>query len=225
MGTAPLHQYAIDKWTEKVYTGRIYVFVRRSDVGKRRLLITGFDPFGGADINPAWEAVSLLPETVGDFELCKCRIPTAFGEAARAVLEQAEAFRPHVILCVGQAGGREAVTPERIAVNIRDASIPDNRGFRPQGERILPEGPAAYFATVPVEAMVRAITHAGQPSRASNSAGAFVCNETLYLLLHYFDKTDTRVGFIHVPYLPEQGNPSLAVADTAAALAAAIGAC
>jgi pyroglutamyl-peptidase len=220
-----IKQSVIDKWSEKVYTGRIYVFTGRNKVKKRRLLITGFDPFGGADINPAWEAVALLPDTIGDFELCKCRIPTAFGEAARAVLEQAAEFQPNVILCVGQAGGREAVTPERIAVNIRDASIPDNRGCLPRGERIAPEGPAAYFATVPVEDMVQAISRAGLPSRASNSAGAFVCNETLYLLLHYFDKTDTRVGFIHVPYLPEQGSPSLSVENTAAALAAAITAC
>lgn len=194
-------------------------------MGERRLLITGFDPFGGADINPAWEAVSLLPETVGDFTLRKCRIPTAFSEAARTVLEEAEDFCPHVILCVGQAGGREGVTPERIAVNIRDASIPDNRGVQPRGERILPQGNAAYFATAPVEDMVDAIIRAGLPARASNSAGTFVCNETLYLLLHRFAQTHTRVGFLHVPYLPEQGSPSLTAEETAAALAAAIGAC
>lgn len=190
-----------------------------------RLLITGFDPFGGAQVNPAWRAVEALPDTVGDFTLCKLEIPTVFGEAARRVLEKAEAFRPQVILCVGQAGGRAAVTPERIAVNIRDARIPDNAGNQPKGEFVAAEGPAAYFATVPVEKMAEAIQAAGVPGTVSNSAGAFVCNDTLYLLLHRYHATDVKVGFIHVPYLPEQGSPSLPLEETVKALHAAILAC
>ena len=191
----------------------------------RKLLITGFDPFGGASINPAWEAVKLLPNRIGDFELCKLEIPTVFGRAAETVIRKAEEVRPDVILCIGQAGGRAAVTPERIGVNIREGRIPDNAGNQPEGDRIAPDGPAAYFATVPVKEMAAAIIAAGLPAAVSNSAGAFVCNDTLYSLLHHFDGTGTRVGFIHVPYLPEQGTPSLPLVQTAAALEAAIRVC
>ena len=190
-----------------------------------RLLITGFDPFGGEKINPAWEAVKQLPDRVGEYDLCKLEIPTVFGEAARRVLEVAEGFRPDVILCIGQAGGRAAVTPERIAVNIRDAKIADNAGNVPVGEFVDPDGPAAMFTTVPVMKMAEAICAAGLPGAVSNSAGAFVCNDTLYLLLRHYEGTAVRVGFVHVPYLPEQGSPSLPLADTVRALVAAIEVC
>ena len=192
---------------------------------KQKLLITGFDPFGGANINPAWEAVKLLPETIADFEVHKLEIPTVYGLAAQKVLEKAVEIQPHVILCVGQAGGRAAVTPERIGVNIRDAKIADNAGNQPVGQFVAQDGPAAYFATVPVMAMANAICAAGLPGQVSNSAGAFVCNDTLYSLLHHYAGTDTKVGFIHVPWLPEQGTPSLPLCDTAAALEAAIRVC
>ncbi len=191
----------------------------------RKLLITGFDPFGGASTNPSWEAVKLLPDRVGDFELCKLMIPTVFGEAAEMVLAKAAEFQPDVILSVGQAGGRSAVTPERIAVNIRDARIVDNAGNQPQGEFVVPEGPAAYFATVPVMKMAAAIREAGIPGTVSNSAGAFVCNDVLYTLLHHFAGTEVKVGFIHVPYLPEQGTPSLPLERTVDGLVAAIRVC
>ena len=190
-----------------------------------RLLITGFDPFGGAHINPAWEAVKALPGQIGEFVLCKLEIPTVFGKAAEKVLETAKEFCPDVILCVGQAGGRAAVTLERIAVNIRDAKIPDNAGNVPVGEFVDPSGPAAIFATVPVMKMAEAICAAGLPGAVSNSAGAFVCNDTLYILLRYFEGTAVKVGFIHVPYLPEQGSPSLPLEDTTRALLAAIEVC
>lgn len=146
----------------------------------KKLLITGFDPFGGADVNPSWQAVSRLPDQVGEYQLRKLEIPTVFGRATQVVLEAAAQFEPDVILCVGQAGGRESVTPERIAVNIRDARIPDNGGNQPRGEFVAPDGPAAYFATVPVEKMAQAIRDAGILATVSNSAGAFVCNDTLY---------------------------------------------
>lgn len=189
----------------------------------RKLLITGFDPFGGESVNPAWEAVKRLPERVGDFDVCKLQIPTVFEKAAEKVLEAASQIRPDVILCVGQAGGRGAVTPERIAVNIRDAKIADNAGYQPRGEFVVAEGPAAYFATVPVMAMAEAVCKAGLPGTVSNSAGAFVCNDVLYSLLHHFSGTETKVGFIHVPYLPEQGSPSLPLEDTVRALTAVVG--
>ena len=188
----------------------------------KKLLITGFDPFGGEKINPAWEAVKLLPEIIGEYMLCKLEIPTVFGLAAQRVMEKAEEVKPQVILCIGQAGGRSAVTPERIGVNIRDARIPDNGGNQPRGNFCVPEGPAAYFATVPVMAMEEAIRAAGLPATVSNSAGAFVCNDVLYTLLHRYAGTDVKVGFIHVPYLPEQGTPNLPLADTVKALLAAI---
>ena len=191
----------------------------------RKLLITGFDPFGGASINPAWEAVKLLPDQIGDFEIYKLEIPTVFGLAAETVLTKAEELQPDVILCIGQAGGRAAVTPERIAVNIRDAKIRDNAGNQPVGEFVVSDGPAAYFATVPVMEMADAICAAELPGAVSNSAGAFVCNDTLYSLLHHYAGTNIKVGFIHVPYLPEQGTPSLPLKNTAAALRAAIEVC
>ncbi len=191
----------------------------------KRLLITGFDPFGGESINPAWEAVKLLPKEIGAYTLHKLQIPTVFGLGAEAVLAEAQELKPELILCIGQAGGRSAVTPERIAVNIRDAKIPDNEGNQPVGEYVLPQGPAAYFATVDVMQMVKNAQKQGCSATVSNSAGAFVCNDVLYTLLHCFHGTDTLVGFIHVPWLPEQGNPSLPVEQTVAALQAMIEAC
>ena len=188
----------------------------------KKLLITGFDPFGGETVNPAWEAVKLLPDTVGGYMLCKLEIPTVFGLGAAAVLEKAAEIQPDAILCIGQAGGRAAVTPERIAVNIRDAKIADNAGNQPKGEFADPAGPAAYFSTLPAEAMAQAIRSASLPGTVSNSAGAFVCNDTMYTLLHRYAGTAVRVGFIHVPYLPAQGEPSLPLGDTVRALEAAI---
>lgn len=188
----------------------------------KKLLITGFDPFGGQSLNPSWQAVQELPDQVGDYVLCKLGIPTVFGGAAKAVLGVAAEFQPDVILCVGLAGGRDAVTPERIAVNIRDARIPDNAGNQPQGEFVVSDGPAAYFATVPVAHMAQAVRDRGIPGTVSNSAGAFVCNDTLYNLLHHYAGSATRVGFIHVPNLPEQGSPSMPLTDIVTALTAAI---
>lgn len=188
----------------------------------KKLLVTGFDPFGGEKINPSWEAVKLLPEKIGSFSLKKCMIPTAFHKGAQTVLNAADQWQPDVILCIGQAGGRSAVTPERIGVNLRDARIQDNAGSQPQEERIISDGQDGYFATVPVKAMAEAIRTAGYPAAVSNTAGTFVCNEVLYTLLHHFRDTPVQVGFIHVPFLPEQGNPNMPLEDIAAALQAAI---
>lgn len=191
----------------------------------KTLLITGFDPFGGETVNPAWEAVKRLPEKIGPYVLYKLQIPTVFGAGARAVLDAACSVKPDLILCIGQAGTCSAVTPERIAVNIRDAKIPDNRGNQPLGEPVIPEGPAAYFATVNVMAMARTAEAKGLPAVVSNSAGAFVCNDVFYTLLHTFHGTETRVGFIHVPWLPSQGSPSLPLEQTVATLEAMIESC
>ena len=191
----------------------------------KKLLITGFDPFGGQTVNPSWLAVERLPDRIGDFAIYKRMIPTVFGAAAEAVLEEAEKVQPDVILCVGQAGGREAVTPERIAVNIRDARIADNASKQPKGEFVAKDGPAAYFATVPVEKMAEGIRQAGIPATVSNSAGAFVCNDVLYTLLHHYAGTAVKAGFVHVPYIPEQGSPSLPLEQITLALERAIISC
>ena len=184
----------------------------------KRLLITGFDPFGGQSVNPAWEAVSRLPARVGDCIVHALQVPTVFGLAAQAL-------HPDVILCVGQAGGRAAVTPEMVAINLRYAAIPDNAGLQPQDIPCAEDGPAAYFATVPVREMARAIARAGLPGSVSYTAGTFVCNDLLYTLLHHYRDTAVRAGFIHVPFLPEQardGQPSMALDDIVRALCAAI---
>lgn len=193
----------------------------------KTLLITGFAPFGGETINPSWEAVKGLPDTIGDYRVFKREIPVAFGLAGETVLGAAEEIRPNVILCVGQAGGRAAITPERIAINLRSAGIPDNRGSQPRQEPCIDGGPDGIFATAPAEAMAEAIRSAGLSSAVSNTAGTFVCNDLLYALLHHYAGSNTKVGFIHVPFLPEQakqGVPSMPLSEVITALAAAISA-
>ena len=178
----------------------------------KKLLITGFDPFGGENINPSWEAVKELPDHIGDWQITKMEIPTVFGAAADQVIAAGEGLQPNAILCIGQAGGRAAVTPEVVAINLQEARISDNIGNQPMNIPVVKGGPAAYFATVPVREMVQSIQAASIPAALSYSAGTFVCNDVLYRLLHHFDGTDTQVGFIHVPYLPQQAKenqPSL----------------
>ena len=190
----------------------------------KKLLITGFDPFGGESVNPRWEAVKLLPDTVGNYQLHKLQIPTVFGLAPQKVLEAARAIEPDVIISVGQAGTRDSVTPERIGINMRSARIADNAGRIPVEERIVPDGPDGLFSPLPVAAMVDAIRAANLPATISNTAGTFVCNDTLYSLLHHYQGTPVRCGFIHVPWLPEQGTPNLTLEHTVQALIAAISA-
>ncbi len=170
----------------------------------KKLLITGFDPFGGETVNPAWEAVKLLPDVVGAYELTKMEIPTVFGAASQKALDAAQKVQPDVILCIGQAGGRKAITPEMVAINLRHARIADNAGNQPQDEPVAADGPAAYFATVPVRKMTAAIEAAGIEAAVSYSAGTFVCNDTLYAVLHHYAGTPVQAGFVHVPFLPEQ---------------------
>lgn len=191
----------------------------------KKLLITGFDPFGGESRNPSREAVMALPDSIGAWSLTKLEVPTVFGAAAETVLRAADALHPDAILCVGQAGGRKAITPEVVAINLREASIPDNAGNRPVNVPVVQDGPAAYFSTLPVRAMVEAIRKVGIPASLSYSAGAFVCNDLLYSLLHRYNGTDVQVGFIHIPYLPEQagdGVPSLSLEHATQGLTAAI---
>ena len=186
------------------------------------LLITGFDPFGGDSINPSWEAVKKLPDRIGNWKLCKLEIPTVFSLAAETVLRKAQEVAPAAILCLGVAAGRSAVTPERIGINVRSARIPDNRGNQPKEEPVIPGGEDGLFSTMRVSAMAAAIEAMGLPGAVSNTAGTFVCNDTLYTLLYHYQGTGVKVGFLHVPQLPEQGDPSLPLEDTVRAITAAI---
>jgi pyroglutamyl-peptidase len=166
-----------------------------------------------------------LPDVVGDYALTKLEIPTVFGLAAETILQAAEVLCPDAILCVGQAGGRAAITPEVVAINLREASIPDNAGNQPKNMPVVENAPAAYFSTLPVRAMAEEVKAAGISCFLSYSAGVFVCNDLLYTLLHHYDGTDTRVGFVHIPYLPEQageGVASLPLEDAVRGLTAAI---
>ena len=189
----------------------------------KKLLITGFEPFGGEQINPSWEAVKRLPDVINGYELTKLRIPVVFGVAAEKVISEAGAIHPDVILCVGQAGGRNAITPELVGINLRHAAIPDNNGAQPSDEEISADGADAYFTTLPVRKIAAAIEAYGVPSRVSYSAGAYVCNDVLYTLLAYCKGTETRVGFIHIPYSTEQGKePSMDLSDIVKGLTIAI---
>ena len=188
----------------------------------RRLLVTGFEPFGGADCNPSWEAVRALPEQVEGWSLARLRLPVMFGGAARQAIAAVENMRAEAVLCVGQAGGRAAITPERIGVNLRFAAQPDNADLQPQDQPVIPGGPDGIFATLPARAMADAIRAAGIPAQVSYSAGTYVCNDLLYSLLHHFANTGVRVGFIHVPYMDGQGAPSLPLERITQALECAI---
>ena len=189
----------------------------------KKLLITGFEPFGGETINPSWEAVARLPDRLGNYQLTKLLIPVVFGDAAEAVVTVADKLSPDVILCIGQAGGRAAITPELVGINLRYASIPDNSGNKPEDEPIFEGGAAARFSTLPVRKIADAISAAGIPCKVSYSAGAYVCNDVLYSLLTHFEGSGTAVGFIHVPYCTEQGKePCMALFDIARAIIAAV---
>lgn len=189
----------------------------------KKLLITGFEPFGGEATNPSWDAVSRLPTEIGAYALTKLRIPVIFGEAAKAVIDKATKLCPDVILCIGQAGGRNAITPELVGINLRHASIPDNRGNQPKDEPILTGGDCAFFSTLPVRQMASGMNDRGIAAYVSYSAGAYVCNDLLYTLLSHFHSSNTRVGFIHVPYsTDQQKTPAMDIADIVTGLTAAI---
>lgn len=190
----------------------------------KTLLITGFEPFGGQTVNPSWEAVAQLPETVGGWTLHKMRIPVEYEAAPRKVLEKAREIGADAVISVGQAGGRNAVTPEVIGINLREAAIADNAGRLCKGEPIEVQGPDGIFSTLPVREMVAAITGKGIPAKLSYSAGAYVCNDVLYTALRHFEGTEVRAGFIHVPFIPGQGEPNMALEDIVTALTAAVGA-
>lgn len=189
----------------------------------KKLLISGFEPFDNERINPSWEAVKLLPEVVGDYRLTKICLPVVFGVAADELLRVADEISPDVIIAVGQAGGRAAVTPEMVGINLRHGKIPDNAGHLATDEPIMVGGAAAYFSTLPVRKMSEGVKNAGLPAEVSYSAGAYVCNDVLYTLLAKTAENLTRVGFIHIPYAKKQGKePSMEMDDIVRALTSAI---
>lgn len=171
-----------------------------------KILLTGFDPFGGDTINPAWEAVKLVKNQLDDIEVVKLEVPTVFYKSIEKVVEAIEKEKPDAVLCIGQAGGRYDLTPERVAINVNDARIPDNEGKQPLDGPIFKDGDAAYFSTLPIKAMVKEIREAGVPASVSNTAGTFVCNHLMYGVLYTLDKKYPGVkgGFMHVPFVTSQ---------------------
>lgn len=172
-----------------------------------KILITGFEPFGGESVNPAYEAVKLLPDMAGDIQIVKMDIPTVFGEAGKVVETGILQHQPDAVICVGQAGRRADIGVERVAINLVEASIPDNAGNQPMDVKVQEDGDTAYFATIPVKAMVKNIKDHGIPASISYTAGTYVCNSVMYDLLYLIDRKypSIRGGFIHVPYATEQG--------------------
>lgn len=184
----------------------------------KTLLVTAFEPFGEDMINSAERAVAQLPETIGEWEIHKAIIPVVFGKAAECAIRAAEECSADAVLCIGQAGGRDAVTPEMIAINLMHARIADNDGNQPLDTPIRTDGPAAYFSTLPIRRMAEAGAETGVAVRVSYSAGTFVCNDIYYRLLDHYAGTGVRVGFVHVPYCEGQGEPHIVTAETARAL-------
>jgi len=193
------------------------------------VLVTGFHPFGGESTNPSWDLCGLLPPTIDGMRVETVSVPCEFRRAIEVVAAAIERHHPSIVICVGLAGGRAQVSIERVAINVDDARIADNRGNQPIDEPIAANGPPAYFATVPVKAMAAAVRAAGISAEVSNTAGTFVCNHLMYGVLHYIAASGNRAraGFIHVPYaesqvLDKKGVPAMALASMAKAIEAAI---
>ncbi|WP_018665358.1 pyroglutamyl-peptidase I [Heyndrickxia acidiproducens] len=173
----------------------------------KKVLMTGFEPFGGDQVNPALEAIRQLDgKTVEGVQIVVQKVPTVFYESVQTAIEAIEHHQPDVVICVGQAGGRTQITPERVAINVDDARIPDNKQQQPVDTPVAAGGPAAYWSTLPIKSIVRRLRDAGIPSSVSNSAGTFVCNHLFYGVMHYLDKNAKSIpaGFIHIPYIPSQ---------------------
>lgn len=194
-----------------------------------KILLTAFEPFNSEQINAALEAVTCVNPPVG-VTLRTLTVPTVFGLCTNTVMDTVRSFRPDVVIMTGQASGRSAISLERIAVNLRDARIPDNAQNQPVDVPVDPNGPSAYFSTLPVKAMRKAILAAGVPCELSYSAGTFVCNDLMYGVLHALscEAAPAIAGFIHLPCTPEQAAlytremPSLKTEDAVKGLEAAL---
>ena len=171
-----------------------------------KVLITGFDKFGGESINPSSLCVNSLPDVIDNIEIKKVTLPTVFKDSSRVLEENIKSFSPNIVICVGQAGGRNKITPERIAINIDDARIPDNIGNSPIDEAIRKDGENAYFSSLPIKAIVDKLNKNNIPSVISNTAGTFVCNHIMYEALYLTSNKypNIKAGFIHIPYIEEQ---------------------
>lgn len=194
-----------------------------------KIMLTAFDPFGGDKINPALEAVKVVRSDLFDAEIIKVEIPTVFGKSIQTALAAMEAHRPDVVFCIGQAGGRYDMTPERVAINVDDGRIPDNEGNQPVDSVIFEDGETAYFSMLPIKAMVQAMKEAGIPASVSNTAGTYVCNHIMYGVLYHIHKRfpGMRGGFMHVPFTTEQvltrpNTPSLSSEQIARGIEVAI---
>lgn len=195
-----------------------------------KILVTGFDPFGGEKVNPAYEAVKLMPDNIAGAEIIKLEIPTVFSKSALAVEAGIEKYNPDVVVNVGQAGGRSCVTIEKVAINLAEARIPDNDGEQPLNVPLKEDGENAYFSQLPVNAIVKNVREHGLPCHVSYTAGTYVCNAVMYNVLYMAAKKypKLRAGFIHVPYACEQvvdkpnGTACMSVADIARSLEYAV---
>lgn len=188
-----------------------------------RILLTGFDPFNGAQVNPSWQAVQALHNRqIGGRRVVAAQLPTVFGDSLRVLDTLLDQLRPELVICVGQAGGRRALSLERVAINVDDAPIPDNAGCQPVDRPVAPGAPVAYFSSLPIKAALAALQREGLPAEVSQTAGTFVCNHVFYGLMHRLAThpglRHARGGFVHVPWLPEQGSPSLPLADVVSGL-------
>ena len=195
----------------------------------KTVLLTGFEPFNGATLNPAWEAVRALEGWQGDgFQVEVRQLPCVFGDAIEDLTALIDELHPDVVIAVGQAGGRPDISVERVAINVDDASILDNGGQQPVDTAIAADGPAAYFSTLPIKAIVHALRARGLVAGVSQTAGTFVCNHVFYGLMHHTAGQALKAGFIHVPFLPEQAAdrperpPSMALRDIVDALRIAV---
>ena len=191
------------------------------------VLLTGFDPFGGDHINPSWEAVRALDgRQIAGHRVVAAQLPTVFDQSLDVLRELLCAHRPALVICSGQAGGRPAISLERIAINVNDARIADNARAQPVDTPVIAGGPAAYFSSLPIKAMLAALEREGLRAEVSQTAGTFVCNHVFYGLMHELsasaDHAGVRGGLIHVPWLPGQGQPSMLVAEVVRGLELAI---
>lgn len=191
------------------------------------VLLTGFEPFGGEKLNPSAEiARHLHGAAIAGHRVRAALLPCVFRESIAELRRQIRSVRPALVICVGQAGGRAEITPERIAINVDDARIPDNAGRRPVDRPVVRGGPAAYWSTLPVKAIVAALRERGVPAAVSQTAGTYVCNHVFYGLMHALRRSrNVRGGFVHVPYLPEQargGEPAITLEMMIAAMSVLI---
>lgn len=195
----------------------------------RKVLLTGFEPFGGDALNPSWLAAQALHgRRIAGHQVVAAQLPTVFGASLERLDALLHQHRPVLVVCLGLAAGRAALSLERVAINVQDARMPDNAGAEPVDAPVVPGGPAAYFSTLPIKAMRAAAQAAGVSAEVSQTAGTFVCNHVFYGLMHRLATEPalarTRGGFVHVPLLPEQGTPGLALEDQVKGLRAAIAA-